>query len=362
MKLEDELDIWLRSYKLSNVFPREVGLNRRVAKDEVDFYDYLNFIKWTDGYSNVWANWQKSRRKFDTVLIDIDVHDNSLGYDEQVFEAYEVMGKVRDILEKEGLAGRWYFSGRGYHVYIDVPLTHLELYSEVVRYNWGSKVFKSVLDYIDRRVLGNKNVMARLPGTINSKTRLYMVRIEPEWEIAKILSNALEGRFPDSYEDVAEKNSWLVDEFKSIEEKIVEKKSYKQVGNEFNREDEVKRLMEEYSNLESLPPCVAEGIRTLIETGELVHEWRLHIASYLLRVWDYDEVVRVFMFADDFNKRMTEYQLNYILKHDLYPYSCRNAKMLGICPMKDIKRCPWYSLTDGWLGRPFKEAKENDES
>ncbi len=353
-RLEDEIDVWLRADYLSNVFPREVSLKRRIVRDEVDFWDYLNSIKWVGGYSNVWAQWQKARRKFDTVLIDIDDHSEGKTFDEQVEGAYEALGKVRDILDSEGLVGRWYFSGRGFHVYIDFPIKHLELYTEVVRYQWAKKLFKQVEENIDTTVIGNKNAMARVPGTMNRKTKLYMIRIEPEWELDKILFNSMDRKFEAKVDDWRKVNEWFA-EYLVWQEEILKEKSIKR--KDFREDDKIKGVsdfLKKHKDLRSMPPCVAKGIELLIEAGELVHEWRFHIAGYLLRVWDYDEVVRVFSFADDFSYRITKYQLDYILGRDLYPYSCKNAKSLGICPMEDIKKCPWYTLTDGWIGRPLK--------
>ena len=175
----------------------------------------------------------------------------------------------------------------------------------------------------------------------------------------KILTNAMERRFPDTIDERRrEVNEWLREYFLVVEETLEEKKGYK--SNMRDLSGELGEFVKKHNSFDDLPPCVRKGIELLINTGELVHEWRLHIAAYLLRVWDYDEVVKLFSFASDYSEKITKYQLDYILKNDIYPYSCKNAKAVGICPVKDIKKCPFYVLTDGWIGRPLKEGGSNE--
>lgn len=358
MRIEDEIDIWLRTNKLKRVFPREVSLRRKVVKDEVEFYGYLFDENWHDVYANVFAQWQKAYSKFDTVLVDIDEHSLP-DYWSQIEVAFEVMGKVRDILEKEGLYGRWYFTGRGFHVYIDFPLSNIEYYTEIVRYDWAKELFDKMKKNIDLRVVGDKNRMARLVGSVHSKTGLTMIRIEPEWELEKIVTLSLEGKNEAKYIDNLEKNMWFAEYLKEMDMRYREQtRSSRPIVVDDERKKAVYEFVKVHGNsIEMMPPCIKEGIRVLLETGELFHEWRFHIAAYLLRVWDRSSVEKLFEMANDYNPSITKYQLDYIERRKLYPYGCRKAKLYGICPVQDQKKCPFYDLFGKWIGGVFKDVE-----
>jgi len=358
MILEDEIDIWLRANTLGRIFPREVNLRRYVVKDEVEFYDYLFTNKWTDVYANVFAQWQKSYSKFDTVFVDIDIHEGN-EYWSQIEESYEEMQKVRDVLEKEGLAGRWYFTGRCFHVYIDFPVTHLEYYSDIIRYQWAVDVFRNI-DSIDTRVVGDKNRMARIVGSIHGKTKLHMIRIEPEWELDKIVINSMDKKFEAEVQNWIVNNTWFAEFLKEMDKEYIERV---QQSNEYVVSDERQKLVYEFvkehsNSFDLLPPCIKKGIDLILETGELFHEWRFHLATYLLRVWDKASVEQLFSLANDYNPSLTEYQLNYILKRGMYPYSCKKAKLYGICQFDDQRKCPFHELLWGWIGGIFKDIEK----
>lgn len=358
MKLEDEIDIWLRMDKLGKVFPREVSLKRKVVKDEFEFYSYLIDNKWIDVYANVFAQWQKAYSKFDTVLIDIDEHSLP-SYYEQIERVYEIMGVVRDILEREGLLGRWYFTGRGFHCYIDFPVKNLEYYTDMIRYDWARELFDSLRQNIDFGVIGDKNRMARIVGSKHKKTNLVMIRIEPEWELEKIIELSYKGQNIAKVYDWSKVNEWFGEYLAELDFEYREKIKNRSFKLDMDREQEVYKFMKKYgSSMELLPPCVKEGIGILVDTGELFHEWRFHIAAYLLRVWDREAIEGLFMLANDYNPVKVKYQLDYIERRRLYPYGCRKAKMYGICQFDDQTKCPFFHLTGKWIGSVFKDVED----
>lgn len=299
---------WMRTEVLGDrIFPREVGIYRDVVRDDVELMMYVVGRKYVDCYSSIFSNWQIRRRMFDVVFLDIDAHDGDLA------AAEKKLKMVLDILGDDGSVV--YFTGRGYHVYYLFPIVRLEHYGDCVR-----KFIREmgVIEYVDRQVVGDIRRIARIPETINSKSGNKMELIKET----------------DRYCD------WWK-ELMKIDEEMGTRRDLRldSIENEFNNLD-----------LSELPLCVRQGIETLAMTGELEHEWRLAMSIFLLKVWDKDEVKRLFkLFADDYNERMTEYQLNWLLRNNYKCYSCKKMWELGICPFKDVKRCAWYKLSNGWL-------------
>lgn len=351
-----ELFLWMRAHHGFPIFPREVGrkINNQVPRwvaDELDFWEFWE--RWNvDKYANIFSQRQKTIRLYDTILFDIDYH-NGGGFQE-IEKAYEYYVKVHDMLRDAGIVStRVYFTGRGFHVYVDFPPTRLEFYPKVIDEWVLSTIGEEILKFVDVRVLGDRNRMARLPFSVNSSTGMMMLRIDDLWDLDTIIDKNLELYVP-RVKDFD--NDWLGEELKDIDEKIGEK--FKNV-----RRDNVVRLEDlKLDKLDDLPPCIREGIERLAATGELESTWRMHIATFLMRVWGVERTVDVFRLADDFNEAKTRYFINYFMEHDYYPLSCKKARALGIC---NTKKCVFEDLTGGWLGALLiggdNDEKDNNE-
>jgi len=356
MRIEEEIDIWLRSGSLGRVCPREVNLQRYIVNDEVDFYGYIFANKWKDIYSNIFAQWQKAYSKFDTIFIDIDIHEGD-DYWSQIEQSYEEMQKVRDILLEEGLEARWYYTGRCFHAYIDFPVTHLEYYTDIVRYYWAVDVFNDV-DSVDVAVVGDKNRMARIVGSVHGKTGLRMIRIEPEWELDKIVMNSMDNKNEAEAKKWFVSNAWFAEFLKELNDEYMERVSGNgqvTIANDERKKNVYEFMTKHGNSIECMPPCIKEGINLLLQTGELYHEWRFHLATYLLRVWDRESVEHLFSLANDYKPGVTKYQLDYIEKRKLYPFGCKKAKLYGICQFDDQRKCPFHDLLGKWIGSVFKD-------
>jgi hypothetical protein len=326
-----EWKIWLRR---ENPFPRQVGIGRKIVYSEEEL---MNRVLNGDVYVNVFAEWQREFCMFDTIFLDIDEHsDLSLG--ERLDVLMCKVEKVSESLEREGLVGRWYFTGNGFHCYIDFPMIRFwnrRVYSKTVRQFVYEILGDNEKNLIDFKVCGDSNRMARFPLTVHSKTGMKMVRIDPSMEIEKILENSFYGK---CIGDMNYCNEWLGDYLEVLQKdvRIVDEEKRIEIDVELSKLD--------------LPPCVRKGIEILLLTGELEHVWRFHIGAYLLRVMDRKLVEDIFAFANDYDELKTRRQLDSLEKYK--PYACKNAAIFGICPYGlNFKKCPYYDLSSGWLGR-----------
>lgn len=347
------LDTWLRSK--NNMFPREYTskkykMARFVINSEKDFNRLME--RDNETYLNIFSQYQKTNRLYDTIFIDIDCHEHDDCY-ANIDEAFEKFLSIYHILIDFDINTRCYFTGMGFHIYIDFPQTNLEFYNEVV-INFINNELN--LKNIDKNVLGDRNRMARVIGSLHSKSNMFMIRISPEWDLLTIIENSINNI---NYDGEVKINEWLSMYLENDDKRVSSKKTkYKNVQ---ERNNDVAKFMDDNLNeIKNLPECVKNGLYHLEETGELEHEYRTFIFSYLLMLWGYDKTLNMLveMKPTDLNIRMTEYHLGKLYNKKLGCASCRKAKEKGICRMDDMKRCPYYELTSGWLCRAFFKEVE----
>ena len=345
-----EFDIWTRRDVLGDaIFPRHLSLTRDIINGEYDFYSFYKINFATDIYMSVFSLYQIRRRLFDTIFIDIDP-DNKDGLPrEQFLDAYEKYYEVKSILDDTGYTYRVYYSGRGFHIYIDFNAVRLEHYAETVE-----KFLKSIgiIDYIDTHVVGDMMRMARFPLTKNSKTGLYMKRIHPEWSINMIWDYA---KSKNTYVDIPyEKNNRdIVNTLLDIDKTIQDRPSRSRIYDDYI----------DNWDLSSMPMCIREGILRLKYLGELDHMWRWIVANFLLRAKGYDYTVEVFKLGNDYDPRRTKTQLSHIIKRRYKQYGCDKIRNMGICPYKnEPTKCPFYPSMNLWLTPWEKILGDDNES
>ena len=298
--MKNSLLRWLRAFDTDEcvyVFPREVGLKREMACSFEDFCEYVtDCMKLNiECYSSVFSKWQIENNIFDTIFLDVD---------DVAFAEI-----VRGVLEKSNLYAREYCSGRGYHFYIDFPQTKLINYKYAVR-RFVSEIL-DLSDYVDMHVVGDIRRMARVPLTYNSRAGKMMSVISDECFLNRKVAGILESlRMVDSV--TAEYEQKIVDVFKS----------------------------------DKLPPCIEKLIEHIVGTGELDHQERLILSTYLLRNFSFEDVKRLMMLCNDYREDKTEYQLRWLIENSYEPYSCRRVKELGVCPLKG-RVCEWFP----WMGK-----------
>ena len=117
--MEEILKEWLR---VDKPFPREFFLNRVV----VDSEEAYNKMKGeSEQYFSIFSLNQILYQRFDTIVFDVEDATHS------VVKSYNCYKRV---IEKIGdIVSRIYFTGRGYHIYIDLanPIEDKHKYKEI---------------------------------------------------------------------------------------------------------------------------------------------------------------------------------------------------------------------------------------
>ena len=126
-----------------------------------------------------------------------------------------------------------------------------------------------------------------------------------------------------------------IQEFKSVYESILEfwnknKPTYKE--QEFN---------DDYLDLKNstyFPPCTNVILQRAKKGHNLIHEERLHLTWFLIAVkYDFEDIINIFSSVADFDRKRTEYQVNFAVKKGYSPYACSKLKSLGLCYASQYK-------------------------
>jgi hypothetical protein len=82
------------------------------------------------------------------------------------------------------------------------------------------------------------------------------------------------------------------------------------------------------------PMCVLNAVDELARTGELDHEERLFMSTYLLNVMNAVDVMDILKVAKDFNYGKTWYNVQWLLRRKYRPCGCDKVISLGLCKSK----------------------------
>jgi len=86
---------------------------------------------------------------------------------------------------------------------------------------------------------------------------------------------------------------------------------------------------------DSFPPCIEEILRKVDEGQNIIHTERLFLVFYLHALqFSVDEIVDLFAKLPDFDRKKTEYQVEFAKKKGYSPHSCSTLKSLGLCYAK----------------------------
>jgi len=326
------------------VFPREVAKYNFAVETFQDFLDYYYEKKdTTECWSMVYSNWQILNGCVDTILFDIDkVYDCSfqkLGNDSKKETLRTIRLFVDGLVELFPKVRVYYTGGTGFHVYVDFT-RNIQLYDP-------RSSLKKFMYYVLSEHFGNKEP---LPLKFDISTFMR--------KKARIVGS--KGKFGD-YMIRLPVNGSLSDWMFCMEENIhdlITDKDYS--GNKFEEceildkliqiDDEVFRSREERvrekediidGRIKVVPPCVGKCVAILTETGELDHQGRVLLATFLIHHgYSDDDIVHVFKVAKDFNERYTRYQVEHLRRNGYKPYKCKNIMALGYCPYK-CELYPW---------------------
>lgn len=338
MDFIDLINEWTRKNEVRRIYPRMIGLNRTIANDEIDVVGYVVERRRIDCYMSIFSEFQIRNDIFDTLYLDIDCHDE-VDLD-KIVEC--VCEKTKKVVEVMGEPSRAYWSGRGMALFYDFTPTRMHNYKN------NAIIFlrsNGLIECVDKTVVGDVKRMARIVDTINGKCGLKEVKLDID-SITNSYKIKEAIKAEQHSECVGEKCDWLI--------------GYLNVDN--GVKTIAKRSVEKnIEGLNMLPTCIKEGVRLLIETGELEHMWRVVISLYLLKAWGYERTFKLFEeFANDFNARKTEYQLNFLREKGYYCYSCSKLKQLGICVFDEQSSCAFYILSDGWLEKVVTDGIKSE--
>ncbi|MEM0143004.1 MAG: hypothetical protein QXL94_03515 [Candidatus Parvarchaeum sp.] len=305
------------------LFPRELSLGRKLVRS----YEELE-RKWVDvdEYLSLFNLRERFYDSYDTLAFDID------GKNGGTIEAREKL----DLFKRQfPFEGRLYFSGVGFHYFVDLkkPILGKKNYK-----SFSTALYKqySLENIVDRAIVGDVSRMLRAPLSINSKSGLKAIPIDYEETKHKL---------PQNYEYCKQKTTlYEVEEF-DIQEEIVNKSFEKKV---------VKGKGDWKSVYGMYPPCILMSIKLLKETGELDHNERIHLASFLLNVNDEKTLREALKTANDYSESISNYQIEYIKARHLKSFSCKNISE-DICPYyKHQRNCTFYPSINPYVDRVSK--------
>ena len=325
--------MWMRKDIVKDIFPREIGLYRHRANNINMLLDD-NIV-----YSSVFSEWQKDNICFDTIFIDIDEHSENLLFEERMNILDEKKEIISKKFEKCGIEQCWYFTGNGYHLYCDFNMIKFKskyVYKEAIK-KFIIEILGSDISLIDFKVTGDIKRISRLPCKRHNTTKLYSIRIDYEWDWEKCVSMSMSKIF---YDGDRKCNEWLDDYLLDLA-KSIKDKSFENI-----------RFTSDFlKEINMNPQCVEYCLALLVSSGELPHEARLFMTSWLLACGlSVNEILKIYkLYANDFNEYKTKAQIYSIIRTKGYFYKCKNLKQSGICRFNNLKKCPFYILSNGWL-------------
>jgi len=306
-------DIWLMHVRDSLVpaFPRDFSFKRVPVFNQRHYLTLCNLCHQNlrSGYVSVYSDYEHQNHVFSCLYFDVDGED--------------ILDTTRFVLQMLNEISSYcplvvFTGGRGYHIFIHLPPVSIDLKK-------ASLFFLDRLngveweDYVDRHALGNSRAMCIVPFTFHRKTFIesrivrYPKVTQSNHDLAK---------------ELAEKFKWEPQGEINLSTVPVGDSAF--FGDDF-------------------PPCILSCLQKLSSEGELSHEGRMFLSTFLLRSgFEPSEVMQLFSSAHDFNPSVTSYQVNYIVRRGLKAYSCPKAIALGLCPFP-IQHCKYYPNVNWWF-------------
>jgi hypothetical protein len=170
----------------------------------------------------------------------------------------------------------------------------------------------------------NRNPMARLPFTVNSKAGREAVPVSPEnlTDIDYSVRFNEPGVFVEAFS-----LGGIITEARRVVRKVV-----------FEKGKHV------------IPPlCIREMLSKAVATAYLSHPERFSFATFALRAWGFERAHAFFKLMEDYDERKAVYQLGHIeARRYVFP-KCRTLMLLDICSEGFKARCPFYPWLEPYL-------------
>lgn len=351
-----EHEIWFRGNE--RPFPRKVAqrsdkqLKQYIVENDYEFNKYIMDNNNTECYSCIFNIYQIENKKYDTVFLDVDAHDGDLK------SAFERKNKVVELIRNKGYeVSRIYFSGRGFHLYIDFDEVKLENYKQIRNYIVEKL---GLIDLIDRSTQDDTR-LSRLPHSINLAAGTRCVRISNEWSLGDVLDKSKTGSFYSG--GVVFDNKFGTDlklaEISLHDNGLSDQKvSYGSFEEQYQTLERV-NVFENNREYNDFPPCVKKFIYEMTNDGELDHLQRLCLTSFISRIWSPDEAHKfIKTYANDYSQNITTNQINSITRRHVKFQKCSTLIKNGMCPVKDRFTCPFYIASNGWVEKLLPKYSE----
>jgi hypothetical protein len=352
-------------------FPREVGLSRQLvySKEEFEKYVITQIKAGRPAYTSLYSQAQLADGDFRVGFIDIDFKEPLRGSKD-----IEAHAQILENLLKDKVCDALivYSGGRGFHIYFRWDFIAVKGYADnSIAEFWGKylgiylpprkdsrltkrmslwsgasyekiKPFRDVFDDIDsplsvnrtrylykawvtrlvKYIFGNSGYMDSIDWNCVGDVR-RMVKVPPSWGsvshsyVVKTLM----------YDEIDE--STLNDYIRLAEE--AKREALEAVSAHVR--SEMREEVEVVAGLERYPPCIADMVLRMVETGELSHAERFQLAAYLRSVgWKKEDVIDLFRAASDFDEHTTTYQVEHIYSNGYTPAGCLKIINMGACP------------------------------
>ena len=254
---------------------------------------------------------QTSNAIVDKIFLDFD-------YDEDL-TFFDDAKKVVKYLNKSKIKFYIRFSGRGFHIFIELADTKLKNPQNAIR-EWVQKLHKETHTDSDSSVVGDLRRVCRIMGSMNLKTHLFCIPIDYQ----TLMTNTYKA---------------ICDKAKECHDKLVD---YINDGtlldlSEYDKEKKhtpVKNISTTNISLSyGFPPC----IQKMFQTPLLGYEERGQLILFLRDDgYGLDEILSILrtILSDEkfYHCTQEENQLNYLYnREDMMFASCRTLKSKGMC-------------------------------
>jgi len=322
----------------SNIYPRDFSFGPKVFRRKLYSEAQLRAVVKSSisVFASIFSDWQIKNNEYDVLFAEIDeVNFNVLA--KKTIHIYKTLRKynVEPIVFHTG--------GRSSHFYIPFKQMFFKDYRGAARFFWESFDF---YPWLDSKVLGDTMRISRVPGSLHYSTGMQCLYL-PE----RVLNKT------DDFKDFIIKQKYV--ELSDIPDNTLAIEESKKIYDVIAKEREVKTRYHAYKSVpvmngsDKYPLCIRSFLAELVNLSELDHYKRVQLVLFFKNVCKTNEQrveVKRFLFnlfksyANDFNEKMTRYQLDWIFNKDYNCYACEKSKVLGICPLGSGSKavCEFY--------------------
>jgi len=315
--------------------PREIGLPYRVFVR--NYEDLKNFYIKYNGRRDLFVSLY--HLTLDKILFDLDILD------------IDLISKLYNTLRRFGPVIPVFSGQKGFHLILLLkpePLHYSKNMLRSVQYalNDLSGLYREQdgykVSYLDTQIFGDIKRMTRIPNSL--RKYFYSVWLPKDFtkmKLEEIFEYAKSPQFPRyDFNEPEVSISYLYEELNTdviTDYLLVNQRKYSETR--LIEEIEIKDEFIKYILPKVLRPCLYLQI---IQPNPS-HFVRTAATIDLLQCFSPDEIVEIYkkLKWENFNEKITRYQVEYLMKKGLKPYSCR--KLDSICLKSCGGECKWWN-------------------